>query len=373
MPKSCLSVFPHCERKRQNNPFQIRTFHFHPFFSSLCLRFTFSSLPTFFPKQVYLYGVIWVAMAPLQRKRPRQFVSSYSFERIAVLGRIILLLSPGLHSWQLSEVRLRSGCSGPPGYTMLYTRLPLVSTCVPLVSYSPAFRMMCLVCLDSAHPAALDRQRQETTTKQRGRPAAANIHQQHLPKEESKRKARAPTKDTKEQPKKGREGERTRKSKPGKTRSKTRSKRDANEIRALAAANSRKAKSEGWITWRRSLHGITHWRSTSRQNPAAAAGRTQQQQAAAGSSKQQQAAAGSSRQQQAAAGSSRQNAGRTQQQQAAAGSSRQQQAAAGSSRQQQAEPSSSTQNRAQAGRTEHKQAESSRHRFQQEGTEPYRT
>ena len=96
-----------------------------------------------------------------------------------------------------------------------------------------------------SHPAALDRQRQETTTKQRERPAAANIHQQHLPKEESKRKARAPTKDTKEQPKKGREGERTRKSKPGKTRSKTRSKRDANEIRALAAANSRKVKSEG--------------------------------------------------------------------------------------------------------------------------------
>jgi len=56
------------------------------------------------------------------------------------------------------------------------------------------------------HPAALDRQRQETTTKQRERPAAANIHQQHLPKEGSKRKARAPTKDTKEQPKKGREG-----------------------------------------------------------------------------------------------------------------------------------------------------------------------
>ena len=182
-------------------------------------------------------------MAPLHRKRPRQFVSSYSFERVAVLGRIILLLSPGLHSWH--ALRLRSGCSGPPGYTMLYTRLPLVSTCVPLVSYSPAFRMMCLVCLNSTHPAALDRQRQETTTKQRGRPAAANIHQQHLPKEESKRKARAPTKDTKEQPKKGREGERTRKSKPGKTRSKTRSKRDANEIRALAAANSRKVKSEG--------------------------------------------------------------------------------------------------------------------------------
>ena len=277
MPKSCLSVFPHCERKRQNNPFQIRTFHFHPFFSSLCLRFTVSSLPTFFPKQVYLYGILWVAMAPLHRKRPRQFVSSYAFERVAVLGHIILLLSPGLHSWH--ALRLRSGCSGPPGYTMLYTCLPLVSTCVPLVSYSPAFRMMCLVCLNSTHPAALDRQRQETTTKQRGRPAAANIHQQHLPKEESKRKARAPTKDTKEQPKKGREGERTRKSKPGKTRSKTRSKRDANEIRALAAANSRKVKSEGWITWRRSLRGITHWPSTSRQNPA---GSSRQQQAAAG-------------------------------------------------------------------------------------------
>jgi hypothetical protein len=117
MPKSCLLVFPHCERKRQNNPFQIRTFHFHPFFSSLCLRFTVSSLPTFFPKQVYLYGVLWVAMAPLHRKRPRQFVSSYSFERVAVLGHIILLLSPGLHSWH--ALRLRSGCSGPPGYTML--------------------------------------------------------------------------------------------------------------------------------------------------------------------------------------------------------------------------------------------------------------
>ena len=107
MPKSCLWAFPHSERKRQNNPFQIRTFHFHPFFSSLCLRFTVSSLPTFFPKQVYLHGVLnknsvnryWVAMALSHRKRPMQFVSSYSFEKVAVLGRIILLLPPGLHSW----------------------------------------------------------------------------------------------------------------------------------------------------------------------------------------------------------------------------------------------------------------------------------
>ena len=136
MPKSCLLVFPHCERKRQNSPFQIGTFHFRFFFSSLPLRFNISYLPTFFPKQVYLYGILnqnsvnryWVAMALSHRKRPMQFVSSYSFEKVAVLGRIILLLPPGLHSWH--ALRLRSGCSGPPGYTMLYTRLPLASTCV---------------------------------------------------------------------------------------------------------------------------------------------------------------------------------------------------------------------------------------------------
>ena len=135
-------AFPHSERKPQNNPFQIRTFHFHPFFSSLCLRFTVSYLPTFFPKQFYLYKVLnqnsvnrcWVAMALSHRKRPMQFVSSYSFEKVAVLGRIILLLPPGLHSWH--ALRLRSGCSGPPGYTMLYTCLPLVSTCVLLTCMS---------------------------------------------------------------------------------------------------------------------------------------------------------------------------------------------------------------------------------------------
>ena len=129
MPKSSFLVFPHSERKRQNNPFQIITFHFHPFFSSLRLRFTVSYLPTFFPKQVYLYGVLsknsvnryWVAMAPLHRKRPS----------LGALGRLVI-----------------------HGYTMLYTCLPLVSTCVPLVSYSPAFRMMCLVCLNSTQQQA---------------------------------------------------------------------------------------------------------------------------------------------------------------------------------------------------------------------------
>ena len=153
------------------------------------MRFTVSYLPTFFPKQVYLYGVLsknsvnryWVAMAPLHRKRPRQFVSSYSFERVAVLGRIILLLSPGLHSWH--ALRLRSGCSGPPGYTMLYTCLPLVSTCVPFVSYSPAFRMMCLVCLKQAkRKAANIHQLQQTSTSSTCPKKRARGRQEHQPK-----------------------------------------------------------------------------------------------------------------------------------------------------------------------------------------------
>ena len=107
----------------------------------------------------------WVAMAPLHRKRPRQFVSSYSFARVAVLGRIILLLSPGLHSWH--ALRLRSGCSRLPGYTMLYTCLPLVSTCVPLVSYSPACRMMCLMCFNSTQQHCTGRDKKQRPSKER--------------------------------------------------------------------------------------------------------------------------------------------------------------------------------------------------------------
>ena len=139
---------------------KLEPFTFASFCFSLPLRFYISYLPTFFPKQVYLYGVLnknsvnryWVAMAFSHRNRPMQFVSSYSFEKVAVLGRIILLLPPGLHSWH--ALRLRSACSGPPGYTMLYTCLPLVSTCVPLVSYSPACRVMCLMYPDAPqqHP-----------------------------------------------------------------------------------------------------------------------------------------------------------------------------------------------------------------------------
>ena len=53
MPKSCLLVFPHAERKRQNNP----SFYFWCF-SSLPLRFKFLVLPTFFPKLVHLCGVL---------------------------------------------------------------------------------------------------------------------------------------------------------------------------------------------------------------------------------------------------------------------------------------------------------------------------
>ena len=48
---------------------------------------------------------------------------SYSFERVAFLGRMRLLLSPGLRSWH--ALPLSCGCSEPPGYTL--TRLPLVS------------------------------------------------------------------------------------------------------------------------------------------------------------------------------------------------------------------------------------------------------
>ena len=165
----------------------------------------------------------------------------------------------------------------------------LVIQCYTLVSH------LCPTCLlltcmshdvpdvPQQHPAALDRQRQETTTKQRERPTAANIHQQHLPKEESKRKARAPTKDTKEQPKKGREGERTRKSKPGKTRSKTRCKRDPSPGSSklpeskIGRLNHMKEKP----TWHQALtqHKQAEPSSSSRQNPgaaaaAAAAGRT---------------------------------------------------------------------------------------------------
>ena len=95
-----------------------------------------------------------------------------------------------------------------------------------------------------SHPAALDRQRQETTTKQRERPTAANIHQQHLPKEESKRKARAPTKDLKI-PKSNQRRAGKGKGPGNLSLEKRDQKRDANEIRALAAANSRKVKSEG--------------------------------------------------------------------------------------------------------------------------------
>ena len=139
MPKSCLWAFPHSERKPQNNPFQIRTFHFHPFFSSLCLRFTVSYLPTFFPKQVYLYGVLnknsvnryWVAMALSHRKRPMQFVSSYSFEKVAVLGRIILLLPPGIPGMLSDYGLVALGRLGIQCYTLVSHLSPLVSHLSP--------------------------------------------------------------------------------------------------------------------------------------------------------------------------------------------------------------------------------------------------
>ena len=67
-------------------------------------------------------------MAPSHGNMPKQFVSSYSFERVASLGRMILCLPPGLHSWYAATtvwVLWAAGC------TMLYTCLPLVSHLSP--------------------------------------------------------------------------------------------------------------------------------------------------------------------------------------------------------------------------------------------------
>ena len=66
MPKSCLLVFPHCERKRQNSRFQIGTFHFRFFFSSLPLRFNISCLPTFHFLQVTWNDVSLVVVVQKQ-------------------------------------------------------------------------------------------------------------------------------------------------------------------------------------------------------------------------------------------------------------------------------------------------------------------
>ena len=49
MPKSCLLVFPHCERKRQNSPFQIGTFHF-PFFFLPALAIQYFLFAHFLPQ-----------------------------------------------------------------------------------------------------------------------------------------------------------------------------------------------------------------------------------------------------------------------------------------------------------------------------------
>ena len=192
----------------------------------------------------------------------------------------------------------------------------LVIQCFTLVSH------LCPTCLlltcmshdvpdvPQQHPAALDRQRQETTTKQRERETSCSKHPPAAPAQRREQEeGKSPTKDTKEQPKKGREGERTRKSKPGKTRSKTRCKRDPGPCSSklpesrIGRLNHMKEKPTGKIL--RPLRQAEP--ATSGQNGAQAC------------RDQNPAAAGSSRQQQAAAGSSRQNtatAGRTQQQHA---------------------------------------------------------
>ena len=103
MPKSCLWAFPHSERKRQitlskSEPFTFTLFSLPCACDSLFLLCPLSS-PNRFICMKNSVSRYWVAMALSHRKRPMQFVSSYSFEKVAVLGRIILLLPPGLHSW----------------------------------------------------------------------------------------------------------------------------------------------------------------------------------------------------------------------------------------------------------------------------------
>ena len=66
---------------------------------------------------------------------------SYSFERVAFLGRMILFLSPGLRSWY--ALRLRSGCSGPPGRTLLH----LSRACLPLTCMILHLSPICLPCV----------------------------------------------------------------------------------------------------------------------------------------------------------------------------------------------------------------------------------
>ena len=111
MPKSCLLVFSHSKRKRQNDSSQIKNCYFH-FFPSLPLRFTASSLSTFFPKQVYLYGVL----PPL---KSLQSWEAWNFEWFCFYLRVCVLVCP----------RLRSGCSG---YTLVSHLYPV---CLPLVSH----------------------------------------------------------------------------------------------------------------------------------------------------------------------------------------------------------------------------------------------
>ena len=94
MPNSCLLVFSHSERKRQINPFQIGTFHYCCFFSSLPWRFKVSSLPASFPKQACLYGLL----ISLKRLFPgrHDFVSVSRFA--------FLVCSPNTHDYALGAL-----------------------------------------------------------------------------------------------------------------------------------------------------------------------------------------------------------------------------------------------------------------------------
>ena len=119
---------------------------------------------------------------------------------LAFLDRIVFTLFPGLRSWY--ALRLRSGCSGPPGRTLLH----LSPACLPFVSHLPLTASSTLWMLRPHESIDVP-------------DGCVNIGI-----------------DVAEE------------SEPGKTtRSKTRSKRDASEIRALAGPNSRKVQSEASI------------------------------------------------------------------------------------------------------------------------------
>ena len=186
-------------------------FAFASFYSCLPLRFNISYLPTFFPKQVYLYGVLrknsvnrcWVAMAPLHRKRPRQFVSSYSLKGlqswVALFCFCLRACIPGtLSAYGLGALgRLVIQC-----YTLFFPHLH-VAWCASTAPSSTG----------QAETRNNDQAKRETSCSKHPPAAPAQRREQEEGKSTNQRYQRA----TKE----GQGRVKDQESKPGKTRSKT--------------------------------------------------------------------------------------------------------------------------------------------------------